>query len=429
MWGISQYYGLFRPWFNIDYLLLAVFFYRSHILNSLALFISLFVLFFIDILLLILHIFPFIQLNDLLYLSNFFFSAPALYKLLVYGLFIGFIILFFLMRDIATNKIILTKYQIGVILVVFMGLLALSELPWASKIFDSRLAFFITHRQASMLEATHGEVVTDLQSDYASKPLLGEIQNHQLKTNKILFIVNESWGETAKPEQQRAILQPIYQHINHLEYIQQGAFATLGATVTGEFRELCQKKLLVMDTKQIPQASFKQCLPNLLKQQGYSTYSVYGADKNLYSPDYWYPLAGLDQRYFVDDLPEGGHCKAFGGRCDVLLVPRIKKLLLAANKSFVYWMTLNTHAPYDDDLFIKGLDCEALGLKNDSHACGNYRLQYQFFSALSTLIADPSMHGVEVYVVGDHPPPMAEIRNNLKAFKNNEVAWLHFKIK
>ena len=92
-------------------------------------------------------------------------------------------------------------------------------------------------------------------------------------------------------------------------------------------------------------------------------------------------------------------------------------------------MTLNTYAPYDDKIIIKGFDCTAMGLEKDTSACGNYQLQYQFFRALSMLIADPMMHGVEVYVVGDHPPPMAEIRDNLKAFKNNEVAWLHFKIK
>ncbi|MBE9595770.1 sulfatase-like hydrolase/transferase [Moraxella sp. K2450] len=255
------------------------------------------------------------------------------------------------------------------------------------------------------------------------------VLNQQPISDKILFVVSESWGETARPNQQQAILKPIYDKKDKLQFIEQGSFPFVGATVMGEFRELCKKKLMVMDSKNIPPHEFEQCLPNLLKQQGYTTHSIYGADDRLYSPNYWYPLAGLDNRHFVDDLPNGGQCMSFDGRCDVQLLPYVKNALQSSDKSFVYWLTLNSHAPYDDKIFIDGIDCQSVGLKDSTQSCNNYRLHYQFFHTLSQLIDDENMKGLEVYVVGDHAPPLTNLKEGLTAFKGVDVAWLHFKIK
>lgn len=175
--------------------------------------------------------------------------------------------------------------------------------------------------------------------------------------------------------------------------------------------------------------NYISCIPNILKIRGYRTHSIHAATSMMYNRKSWYPLLGLSNRYFYEDLPEGGQCKIFNGRCDVLLVSKVKQLLLDSDKSFVYWLTLNTHAPYDDILFNNSLECNAVGLDNDTAVCGSYKLQYQFFDALSQLIIDPAMKDVEVFVVGDHPPPLMEIGDGLKAFKNSQVAWLHFKIK
>lgn len=176
-----------------------------------------------------------------------------------------------------------------------------------SSIVSSRSYFFVKYRESSFINATDGKIIVDLKDNYASKPLLEQVKTGNIKSKKILFIVNESWSETAKPEQQQAILYPILRQKDNFEFIRQGSFSAIGATVTGEVRELCQKKLLVMDTEQIPAHEFKDCIPKLLQKQGYTTYSIYGADDDLYSPDYWYPLAGFQHRYFFEDLPEGGN--------------------------------------------------------------------------------------------------------------------------
>lgn len=155
---------------------------------------------------------------------------------------------------------------------------------------------------------------------------------------------------------------------------------------------------------------------------------MHGAMSVMYDRSSWYPKAGFEHISFFEQLPDAGLCRAFSGRCDTQLIPHVKQQLLGSDKSFVYWLTLNTHAPYDDKVTIKGLNCRALKVKEDSETCHNYQLQYQFFSSLAAIIDDPAMHGVEVYVAGDHTPPIFNMGDNFFSFKASQLAWVHFKM-
>lgn len=428
-WLTAQHFGLNRVVINLDYILLGLFLYYKHRLNTFLFFVTFFIICLVEILLFTLQVFPFIGLHDILYLSGFIFNGPVLYVIVLFACIFAIIFSFYLLNRFFVEKIVLEKKVwltiMGLSLSMFIVLSTLDN-----KSLNSQTYFFVKNRSLSMIDIMKGgNVIEPLNLDYASKTLLAQTQQKQLKSDKILFIVSESWSETAQPEQQQAILKAIYAQKEKYAFIQQGSFTAIGATVMGEVRELCQKRLLVMDTKRVPAEAFKHCLPNLLKQQGYETYSIYAGSEGLYSPEYWYPLAGLDNRYFYKDLPEGGECKYHNARCDILLVDKVKTLLLSSQKSFVYWLTINTHAPYDDKIFIDGFDCEAVGLKTGTAVCNNYKLHYQFFSALAKMLEDPELKGVEIYVVGDHPAPITDFRDGLKAFKGADVAWLHLKIK
>ena len=61
--------------------------------------------------------------------------------------------------------------------------------------------------------------------------------------------------------------------------------------------------------------------------------------------------------------------------------------------------------------------------------CRNFRLQAQFFDGLAELIQSPEMKGVEVFVVGDHAPPVLDMKEHRQLNRKALVAWLHFKIK
>ncbi|NNH38073.1 sulfatase-like hydrolase/transferase [Acinetobacter terrae] len=435
--------GLGRPIVNVDYLLLLCFccLPKNFISNSLLL-LAFFMLFSIDVLLIVLQIFPFVRLTDLMYLSGFIFNGPILYRILLLVTVCVFLISFFIIRDLFFKKIKLTIKQFALIILFAVGVLFIKHLlnpldkdevyarfdkTWVG----SQLQFFIKHQQSSFVESmgNHATQLEPSRFKNSTQPLFEQLNSKKPLSKKILLVVNESWGETAKPADQAAILSKIYQKKNHLEFINQGAFNFVGATVAGELRELCRKQPTTFNLKDADASQFRDCLPNQLKKQGYETQAIHGAMSVMYDRSSWYPKAGFEHIRFFEQLPNAGVCRAFSGRCDVKLIPEIKNQLLASDRSFVYWMTLSTHAPYDDTLFIQGLDCTALKIKEKSETCHNYKLQYQFFSALSQLIDDPGMKGVEIYVAGDHSPPIFNLGDNFFSFKGSEVAWIHFKVK
>lgn len=439
----SFYFNLGHPFLNLDYLLLLFFccFYRNAFTNILFL-ISFIFLYFIDVLLMVMQIFPFVRLSDIIYLSNFIFYGPVLYRILLWVVFFNGLLSFFLIKKYFFEKIKISyKFFFKVLLLIFTILFikhlsnplekdsvyARFEKEWVG----SQLLFFIKNRKSSFVESVNGKATKLEPSRYesATEPLYLELQQHKKIANKILVVVNESWGETVKFEHQSAILAPIYQKQNKLEFIHQGSFNFVGATVAGELRELCQKQPTTFNLKDANISEFENCLPNKLKNLGYETSAIHGAMSVMYDRSSWYPKAGFENFYSFEHLSNAGLCFAFSGRCDVKITPYIKKLLAKNHKTFVYWLTLNTHAPYDDKVFYEGLNCKSLNIKDKTETCNNFRLQYQFFTILSELIDDPEMQGVEVYVAGDHSPPIFNIGDNFFSFKGTDIAWIHFKIK
>lgn len=299
------------------------------------------------------------------------------------------------------------------------------------RILNSQLLFFIKYKRSSFFKFNNNNNNLLSPSPYqaATQPLRESIKNDKILPNKILVVVNESWGQTLYENQQLAILNSIYQKKSKLDFIEQGGFSVVGATVAGEIRELCHKRPLTLDLKDINSLELQDCLPNQLKKLGYQTYAFHGAKSMMYERDSWYPKIGFDHIFFFEQLPKAGLCYSFEGRCDVKILPYIKYSLQKSPKAFVYWMTLNTHAPYEDKIFFKGLNCRSIGIKENTETCSNYKLQYQFFYSLSQLIDDPTMKGVEVYVAGDHSPPIINMMSNLFSFKGSEIAWIHFRIK
>ena len=103
-------------------------------------------------------------------------------------------------------------------------------------------------------------------------------------------------------------------------------------------------------------------------------------------------------------------CQAFNGVCDSALFAIVKEAFAHHPKLFFYWMTLTSHTDYPaEELFNHRLDCAAYGLPADTM---------------------PEMRGVEVIVVGDHPPPVINLGEMFKYLTEpGEVAWVHFKVK
>lgn len=433
--------GLGRPYINLDYLILLIFFIYKNNTTKFLLFLALSLLYFVDVVLVALQIFPFIRLSDILYLSNFVFNGPVFYRVILIFLILSLILTYIVIRDYFFKKInVSLKFYLCLILFLILSLFfkhLFNPLEkdsiyarFESDLIGSQLLFFIKHNNSSLVQSVKGEVsvLEPNRYGYATKTIFEDIDNNKI-SDKILLIVNESWGVPSKEEHQDAILYPLLKHKNNFVFLNTGSFNFVGATVAGELRELCNLLPTSFNLKKSNIEDFKKCIPNSLLNLGYKTHAVHGAMSVMYDRRDWYPKAGFQNLNFYEDLSSGGECKSFSGRCDIDLLPYIEKYLLSSDKSFVYWLTLNTHAPYDDQVLLGNLDCKKIGVKENTETCNNYKLQNQLFTAIGQLIEDPQMSGVEIYIVGDHSPPIFNLSDNFFSFKGSEVAWIHFKIK
>ncbi len=427
LYGISFSLGLERPFINLDYILVYLVFltFIYHKALKVLAIVCMVVLSGIDILLFVNQIFPFVQVGDLFYLSTFVFTGPLAYQkwlfIAVFYLIFIYIItstFFFVNHEHAPTKKL-------IIYLLFIVIIALFDLDTIR----SQTLFFVNHYSEDYHKIRgNDELLSSNKYGSVSKSIFENIQTNK-NGDKILLIVNESLGKATDPKIQAALLAPLYKYQLYYEYIDDGSFSFVGPTVSGELRELCQKNATVMDISRVEDKEFTNCLPSQLREQGYDTYSVHGASGNLYDRTRWYPLIGFNHVLFKEDFAAARDCKSFSGKCDYDLFESIADIMASKQKVMLYWLTLNTHAPYDDRLFVDGFDCQDFSLKEQSEACLNFKQQYQFFYRLSEYVQDDRMKGTEVYVVGDHAPPIMSLKNNFSVYEDFDVSWIKFKIK
>lgn len=249
---------------------------------------------------------------------------------------------------------------------------------------------------------------------------------------RILFIVAESWGQPKRAEileQQIRVLRSS----DRLEFMELGKIHALGATAVGELRELCGIIPTHLNFRKMSSSSVGECLPADLKSKGYRTIAMHGAHGMMYRRLMWYPLVGFEDLIFREALPYSKEkmCHSFPGYCDREMLDVVSGKFDSSGKIFFYWLTLNSHTPYDerDVLNYRPELCDSVfegGFA--SQLCNYQNLHVQFFEALSKLIERESMKGVEVVVVGDHPPLFKDESSRL-AFQSEKVPLLHFKVK
>jgi len=415
---------------NIDYfiplLLLAC---RQRIL-----FIIIFILIsLLDFLALFTQLFPFIRISDLLYLSKFAFISSSSYQ--IYGitiilLLIAQIYIYLKKYKPGYNKVIIILFNI----IIFYYAYSIYFLDNSSRSFrkiNTSLVGSQTINNMSYLNSGFLQTYTmegDIFQKSKVKGSTSDLFDYPGSQDKVLLVVNESWGVTANQAIQNDVLSPILNNSNTIN-VKQDKFNFNGATISGELRELCAKALKHYNLKNQTKG-FEGCLPNKYKQLGYNTVAVHGAIGFMYDRQYWYPRVGFQQMMFRDkglDIPNS-RCYSFPGNCDSDIAEKVVEKFKANDKLFLYWLTLNTHAIYDKrDLKIDLFDCSKFNIENDTAVCRNLKLQKQFFYTLSKMIADPSLSGTRVIVVGDHTPPLFE--DKTLVFIEGKVPVLEFETK
>ena len=249
------------------------------------------------------------------------------------------------------------------------------------------------------------------------------------KPQAVLFIIGESLGAPKDNTVLNAMLNPLLKQKQMLKNWDLSKIVYTGATVQAELRELCQVQAQNFNLQHLEQG-FERCLPHYFNQQGYTTTAVHGALGLMYDRKYWYPRAGFQNLVFRDTQAWKTRCYSFPGVCDVEIAQEISNIFKQSPKSFVYWLTLNTHTNYDlrdvkKDLF----DCQQYDISPSSEVCRNLKLQTQFFDTLARLVQQPHMNGVEVILVGDHTPSIINRNDKQAYFNGDHVLSLKFVIK
>lgn len=225
---------------------------------------------------------------------------------------------------------------------------------------------------------------------------------------KIVFIMAESWGKSINTEITQAQLAPLKGGANLKDMMERSINAS-GSTVFAEFRELCGKIPSKLKFKYLDKDNMKDCLPNIYLDKGYKTISLHGAIGSMYDRLVWYPAIGFSEMKFKDDFPYSSEriCFSFPGYCDRFIFDEVEKNIKNNDRVFLYWMTLNSHTPFDqrDIVNYRKELCDKLFIeKYEDQLCKYHNLHLQFFEKLAELIKKESMKGVRFIIVGDHAP-------------------------
>jgi phosphoglycerol transferase MdoB-like AlkP superfamily enzyme len=438
--GLACYTSTVRPLINIDYLLaLLLMFTPWRVSRFTGSAVLVFAVIF-DALMFIVQIFPFMDIASIRYLVSFIPIAPLQYKVLIILFLVLILIILWITVQFTKqkNKI----YPCFLLLLLAVSSYILSELRVTYASGGGVLGrgnHYVAHSQVSLYKELTQSTLLSLAN---MTPELAPLDTYQQSvsdqlvqphSDKILYILAESWGVLRNTDAQRSIVEKIIEQKDNFEFMNYGSIEASGATVAGELRELCQLQLVNngFALKRIEKEQFKHCIPEQLRQKEYRTVALHGASGLLYDRLDWYPNAGFTQTLFGENFMGLTRCDAFKGVCDRSLIKEVSDYFFKYKdqKIFFYWMSLTSHQPFAvSDIYNKRFDCKYYGIKENGDTCRNTRLESQFMDELAEIVKEPHMKGVEIVVVGDHRPPVWSEEGNLNFFFN-KVSYLHFKIK
>lgn len=426
---IAKALGVGRPLLNVDYavaVVLLVFGWRYLAIVLIAVFLC------ADVLVLFGQVMPFVRLDDLFYLLRFSAMASDYHLMLLVSslcllLLLG-IVIYFESRHVS-KLVSLVLLNVMLFFSFFqpapraVATERFYSLPayWWSK---SQTLIFFKVRGSAFLQAFDDEGVALKRSDASSASMPFEIDNvHGAVSERVMLVVAESWGQTVDSRIREKLLEPLTALPSRL--IEQGEVLSTGWTLAGELRELCHLVPIHYNLKPVTEG-FEHCLPNQLRSLGYRTLSLHGATGLMYDRIYWYPRVGFERSIFFESRLWPRRCYSFPGACDADLFEQVRSFFQGSGRRFLYWLTLNSHAPYDErDISGSYFNCLSFSIEPSSEVCRNLMLQAQFFNGLAGLMRDEAMSGVQVVVVGDHPPVMIDGEQKNKYFLNDRVPWVY----
>lgn len=243
----------------------------------------------------------------------------------------------------------------------------------------------------------------------------------------VLIVLVEAMGEPTDPAVRRR-LETLWMRPELADRfaITRGDTAFYGSTTNAEMRELCGR------WGNYPEIEGPQpdCLPAVLRAQGYGTAAYHGFLASFFDRQRWYPLIGFERTLFAPELTGSGArvCgSVFSGACDTDIPAIIAKDLQRADSpQLAYWVTLNSHLPVVSSKELGTENCGQLGAELDARypmVCRLFALWEQTADSLAEAAMSPDFPVTHILIVGDHMPPFTHQGSRLQ-FDSGKVPWV-----
>lgn len=207
--------------------------------------------------------------------------------------------------------------------------------------------------------------------------------------HKVLVIVESLGIERAQANRPDWGYRDIFRRHPGLVVKRRGTVTAYGGTVSGELRELCNLQVRAV----APLNNYQHCMPWQLKARGFSTYAVHSYRGSMFDRRTWWPRAGFDRTVFKDDrIGLYQSCpRTLNSLCDAEMLQGELERAFRTKKSFLYFLSSNSHLPAPAGLTVQDMLHQALD---------------GILSAVEKASTPLAPNSVEIIVVGDHPPPL-----------------------
>lgn len=250
---------------------------------------------------------------------------------------------------------------------------------------------------------------------FTATPIAEPMMAHRIAmggapADRILSVAVEAYGLADTAAFNRVITDPMEQIVAPRYTVRIGTHAAKGGTLTGELRELCNLKTAGTPNAEERARIAPDCLPRLLREEGYRTLGIHGNSGFFYNRREVYPAIGFEKTLFYDDFlkadPKTRRCKtrAFDGICDEATFGAALGFLGGEGRRFAHVMTLDTHFPLDA-MVPADRKCDLVSGLTDEDLCIYAHRMRDVLTTLGRQLATVPNPPDLVFVYGDHPPP------------------------
>ncbi|MCO5073562.1 MAG: hypothetical protein M9944_20395 [Rhizobiaceae bacterium] len=250
------------------------------------------------------------------------------------------------------------------------------------------------------------------------------------RNHNLLLVIVEGMGAFANPQERALLSGRLNDAAKDRFILRSGTSRYYGSTTGAEARELCGAWGTYVN---FLRGEINGCLPQQLADRGYRTVSYHASGSDLFSRKNWYPHVGIQETNFYEDIERqrpgeiGKNCgSVFLGMCDSDLGDIIRRDLLKADgrAGLYYWLTLNSHIPYqpmEDNRF----GCESAAPAIPALVpCQLAEIWSEVFDKVAAIAGDPDLPPTDILVVGDHNTPLWS-RQAYGHFLPDKVDWYY----